>query len=388
MTESVFDVAIIGGGIAGCATAIQLARKNLKVIVCEAKSFPHHKVCGEFLSPECTDMLNALGLTGAIQSLKPAVIDTVAIVAPTGATWQTPLPGVAIGLSRYSLDSLMAANARAHGVEFRELTTVTRVQGRLGSLFKLDIRTSTRQDSFQARAVIGAHGKRSAIDRTLNRPFLKVPQPFVGLKAHYYGPTLSGRIQLHTFPGGYCGMSEIENRQMNVCLLVRQEVFEQTCSASPAGITDFIDWMKTQNPTLGTWLSAAQPVYEPWISIAQVPFVDKQVVVNDILMVGDSAGLIAPIAGDGMSMALRASFIASKLVVDFLSGKISAKELRYRYTAEWWSAFRLRLRLSRLLQAFMLRPGWLTPGLHFMNTMPMLGRYLLIHTRDSSVAQI
>jgi flavin-dependent dehydrogenase len=332
-------------------------------------------------------MLDELGLTAAIESAKPAAIHTVAIIAPNGTSWQTRLPGTAMGLSRYTLDSFMAAQARACGVDFRDLTTVTQVQGRLDTTFKLDIRTSTQPDSIRAKTVIGAHGKRSPIDRVLNRPFLKVPQPFVGLKAHFYGPPLPGRIHLHTFHGGYCGLSEIENGQVNVCLLVRQEVFERTSAASRDAIMGFIDWVKTQNPALGAWLSAAQPVYESWISIAQVPFVDKQTVVNDILMVGDSAGLIAPVAGDGMGMALQASLMASRLLGAYLSGQISAEELRRYYHAEWWAAFRLRLRLSRLLQAWMLRPGWLTPGLQLMNAAPMLGHFLVTHTRDSNVVQ-
>ena len=66
MTERLFDVAVIGGGVAGCAAAIQLAQKNLRVVLCEAKSYPHHKVCGEFLSPECTRLLDSLGLTTAM----------------------------------------------------------------------------------------------------------------------------------------------------------------------------------------------------------------------------------------------------------------------------------------------------------------------------------
>jgi flavin-dependent dehydrogenase len=123
------------------------------------------------------------------------------------------------------------------------------------------------------------------------------------------------------------------------------------------------------------------------LSIAQVSFAHKEIIVNDMLMVGDSAGLIAPVAGDGMGMALQTSALASALLKQYLSGQISAHTLRRQYTAEWWSVFRLRIGLSRVLQAFMLRPHWITPGLRLMNAAPSLGNFLVNHTRDSNRVQ-
>lgn len=382
MTTRLFDAAIIGGGIAGCAAAIRLAQQGQKVILCEAKGYPHHKVCGEFLSPECSSLLDELGLTSSIQAVKPAMIHKVAIIAPNGSGWESSLPGEALGISRYRLDELMAAQARACGVDFRDHTVVTSVQGSLDTNFELNLRTPTQQYVVRARSVIGAHGKRSGVDRALNRRFLKKSQPFVALKAHFYGTPIPGRIHLYAFPGGYCGVSEVENGQMNVCLLVRQEIFQQATNSSSSSIASFIDWMKTQNPALGEWFATARPVYEDWLSIAQVPFSLKEAIVNDVLMVGDSAGLIAPIAGDGMGMALQASKMVSRLLGDYLTGRISAEALRRQYTADWKRTFGMRLRLSNLMQGFMLRPNWLSPGLKLLNTAPALGDFLMNHTRD------
>src|SRR5215813_7045294 len=129
MTEQLFDVAIIGGGVAGCAAAIQLARYGHKVVLCEAQSYPHHKVCGEFLSPECAALLTDLGLATAIQKMNPASIHTVAITAPDGCTWETELPGVAIGVSRYFLYNILAEQARALGVYLRHFATLTDICG-------------------------------------------------------------------------------------------------------------------------------------------------------------------------------------------------------------------------------------------------------------------
>jgi flavin-dependent dehydrogenase len=145
--------------------------------------------------------------------------------------------------------------------------------------------------------------------------------------------------------------------------------------------------MKRQNSALEKWLSGAERIYESWLSISQIPFVSKQVVVNDILMAGDAAGLIAPVAGDGMGMALQAGQMASDLLNMYLNNQLTGADVRERYTALWWQTFALRLRLSRVLQTFILRPNWLTPGLIVMNAVPALGRFLVTHTRDNQLAR-
>lgn len=387
MSEQSFDVAIIGGGLAGCSAAISLAQHGHKVVLFEAQSYPHHKVCGEFLSPECGAMLDALGLTAALQAAKPALIHTASITTPNGTKWTSAFPGAGIGVSRYLLDNLMAEQARACGVNLRTSTTVTDVQGHLDAGFSLSIRNVLGQQTINAKSIIGAQGKRSGIDRKLERDFFKAPQPFMGLKAHFRGSLPKGELHLYTFRGGYCGMSEIEDGLINVCLLVQQNVFQAASHPSPASVEPFIQWMSQQNPALGQWLDSAERVYDSWLSISQIPFSSKQVVENDILMTGDAAGLIAPIAGDGMGMALQAGLMASDVLHLYLSNQISAADVRERYRKLWWRTFGLRLRLSGVLQAFMLRPNWLTPGLMFMNTIPALGRLLVTHTRDSQLAR-
>ncbi|MEP6985356.1 MAG: NAD(P)/FAD-dependent oxidoreductase [Chloroflexota bacterium] len=387
MSDQRFDVAIIGGGLAGCSAAIHLAQRGHSVALFEAQKYPHHKVCGEFLSPECGALLADLGLSAGLQALKPALIHTANIIAPNGTTWTNALPGAGIGISRYALDNLMAEQARACGVNLMTSTSVTDVQGDLDHGFSLAIRNAIGQQTINARTVIGAQGKRSSIDRKLNRGFFQNPQPFMGLKAHFRGSLPAGQIYLYTFAGGYCGMSEIENGLINVCLLVRQDVFQLASQPYPANVDSFIVWMKQQNPALGKWLSGAEQVSESWLSISQVPFVSKQVVVNDILMAGDSAGLIAPVAGDGMGMALQTGRMASDVLDRYLTDQISAAEMCKQYRRLWWRTFGLRLRLSRVLQVFMLRPNWLTPGLRMMNSVPALGRLLVTHTRDNQLVR-
>jgi menaquinone-9 beta-reductase len=378
-----FDAAVIGGGLAGCSAAITLAKQGTSVILFESKTYPHHKVCGEFLSPECVYLLEELGVLTDVYALHPKPIDTVAISSPDGTLWEAKLPNVALGVSRFLLDDCLAKQAVKQGVIVRQGTSVMDVEGSLDETFKLNLRSNSGVEQVSVKVVIGAQGKRSTLDRTLNRAFLRQPQPFIALKSHFYGPSLPNRVELHTFMGGYCGMSEVEGRKSNVCLLVREDVFRKVCDNAQSPIAAFIRWMQNQNPKLDKWLSHAEQIGEQWLSISQVPFVQKQVIENDILMMGDSAGLIVPLAGDGMAMALHAGILGAKHAAAFLGGRISADELRRGYETAWTNEFGARLKFGKALQSVMLHPRLLEAGLRLLNTIPPLGTFIIKHTRDT-----
>ncbi len=367
-----YDVAVIGGGLAGPTAAITLARQGARVALYEAKTYPHHKVCGEFLSPECAEVLDDLGVTPTLPKNLPTMTFAT-LTTPSGAVWQSDLPAPALGLSRYALDAALADRMRAVGVDLFERATVTRIDGTLGGGFRLHVRGMPVQS---AQVVIGAYGKRANLDRALSRPFLRRRQPFVGLKAHFDGPPVPRRVELHTFDGGYCGLSEIEGGRINACLLVRQAKL----TGSP---DDFAAWMAAQNPALGAWMRSAERLM-PWLSIAQVPFVRKRVVESDVLMTGDAAGLIAPLAGDGMGMALRGGQLVADFVSHYLDVQPDRVALVEGYAAAWRQQFGGRLRLARLLQALLLRPSLVEPGVRVVNRLPALGQYFVTHTREGS----
>lgn len=378
-----FDAAIVGGGPAGCSAAITLAKRGMRVVLFEAKTYPHDKLCGEFLSPECTIMLDRLGLSDALRAKNPVFINTVCLTAPDGTKWETRLPGCAWGLSRKTLDATMAERARGLGVDVREATTVHNIRGSLSQGFDIETRSAGTQA--HARLVIAAHGKRSTLDRALRRRFLDRGQPFIALKSHFQGPSLPNRIELHAFRGGYCGMSEFEGGVANVCLLAHESVFKNARGDDSKHIDAFINWMMTQNARLGAWLARAKQIDPRWISIAQVPFVSKRAVVGDVLMAGDAAGLIVPLAGDGIAMALRSGEVAASHGVGFLRGQMSEVALKRKYEGQWRREFAARLRLGRMLQVLMLRPRLLALSLRVIGGVPPIGRFLIRHTRDMNL---
>ncbi len=370
-----YDVVVIGGGLAGHCAATTLAQRGWRVTLIEAKTYPFHRVCGEFMSPECVGILDELGVMPAVRDHKPTWMTNATITTPNGDNFNRPLPGAAMGISRYTLDPLLAERSAHVGVDVRTGTRVTSISGNLTDSFTLHMRSS---DPIQARAVIAAHGKRTNLDKHLDRAFLKARQPYVGLKMHFHGPPTGATVELHTFPGGYCGLAEVEGGTVNAALLVRQAVFQQA-----GDIPAFVAWMAEQNPTLGAWLSQATPQFDRWLSVSQVPFVDKALVENEVFMAGDAAGVIAPLAGDGMGMALQGSQMAANHIDRYLRGDLTRDDVLSGYPTAWKREFAGRMRAGRFLQPLMFRPLWISAGLRAANIFPIVGDYFIYKTRDS-----
>jgi hypothetical protein len=164
-------------------------------------------------------------------------------------------------------------------------------------------------------------------------------------------------------------------------MLVHLPVFQQEGGVRGNAVEKFIQWIQTQNGHLHAWFAHARKIQTDWISISQVPFVTKQVMVNDIPMVGDSAALIAPLAGDGIAVAIESGFLLANYMAEYLNGAISAEGLKYCYRSAWGRKFSARLRLGRLLQSIILKPNWISSGLRLLNVLPGMGNYLVKKTR-------
>ncbi|MEM9955123.1 MAG: NAD(P)/FAD-dependent oxidoreductase [Chloroflexota bacterium] len=371
------DIAIVGGGLAGCSSAIRLAQKGLQVALFEAGDYPRHKVCGEFMSHGCQMQFEALGVDEVIRDLGSNLMHQSFISTPDGTTWKATLPGTAIGISRYKLDIVLAERAKSLGTELFTQSKVVNIEGTLAHGFILSLQN---RETVQAQVVLGAYGKRSTLDKKLKRPFLNTQQPFIGLKQHFRDLPIPDCVELHTFTGGYCGISQVEDGITNVCLLVREDIFRQH---SQGKIDVFIDWMKQQNPFIADRLEMGIPLWNRWLSISQVPFIQKSPIHRDIFMLGDAAGMISPLTGDGMEIALQSGEIAAKYVTDyFLNGKTS-NDLINKFCQAWNDTFHSRIQIGRVSQFFMFRPHWLKWGLRTFNTIPALGDFFIQQTRHT-----
>lgn len=377
-----FDAVIIGGGLAGCSAAITLARHGHHVALIEAGAYPRAKVCGEFLSPECITLFTEMGFLEHLQQLNPVVIRTVRVTTPTAGEWRGQFPAPALGVSRYALDQALVNYATQCGVTVITESRVKDITGGFTDGFTLLTQTSEGLHKIRATSVIAAYGKRSNLDRVLNRHSFSQPRSYIGLKQHFKGPLLPEHIDLHVFRGGYCGVSQVEAGRTNVCLMVDQAVFRQVTASSQQSVEAFVNWMRSDNVQLDHWLADATPLYTDWLSIAQVSLAPKNPLEGDILCAGDAAGMVAPLAGDGMAMAVQSGNLAAHMLHNYLTHVTDATETKRLYADKWRRTFAARLRLGRTLQSIMLQPVMLTPGLRLMRAFPKLGNWLIASTRD------
>jgi flavin-dependent dehydrogenase len=341
---SKYDVAIIGGGLAGLAAAIQLVRKGHSVILFEKEAYPFHKVCGEYISLESRDFLTSLGVP--LNDFHLPLIDTLFLTAPNGNSFTTKLPLGGFGISRFLLDSTLAQLAQRNGVHLLQNTKVDNV------LFNNEFTIDFKAQSVKATVCCAAYGKRSNLDVKWNRSFLQEKghrlNNFVGIKYHIKTVGKENVIGLHNFKNGYCGISKIEEEKYCLCYMTKAENLKMHNNS----IAKMQERVLFQNPHLKKIFRESEVLQDFPVTISQISFSKKPRVENGVLMLGDSAGMITPLCGNGMSIALHTSKIAATLIVDHLHRKLTRSELEKSYEDQWKNHFAARLQTGRIIQSF------------------------------------
>ena len=343
-----YDVAIIGGGLGGLALSIQLAGKGYRTVLFEKEKYPFHKVCGEYISMESWPFLQQLGIP--LQQLDLPQISHLQLSAPSGKIFSAPLPLGGFGISRFLLDNLMFERAVLAGVTVLQETRVDDVQYSGGFRIRYAHKQETR--SVQAVFCCGAFGKRSNLDIRWQRPFTqnKVSRMdnYVAVKYHIHTDWPAHLIGLHNFENGYCGISRIEDNRFCLCYLTTAANLKKAKGSIPLLEQDLL----CSNPVLKkVFLNSTRAEGFP-VTIAQVSFSKKTQAEKNVLLVGDAAGMITPLCGNGMSMALHSSKIAYELAHRFLQNELNLQQLLQEYHLQWNRNFGRRMAAGRTLQQF------------------------------------
>ena len=326
-----FDLAIIGGGLAGCAAAVRVLQNapNAKVLLLERGRYPRQKVCGEFLSSEGVAALRQIAVRSEpLQRLLAAAITIQrARIHVAQRSAEFPVEPAALSLSRSVLDSALWQHAIALGADCRTECNVGKMEGE----GPFHLRTGCGE--FHARAVINASGRWSAISAARQQP--KNGQHWIGLKAHYREREPEQCVDLYFFPHGYCGVQPAGENAVNVCAMVRADAATR------------LDQLFKLTPALAARSTRWTPLMEP-VATAPLIFHRPAPILRHLFNAGDAAGFIDPFSGNGMTLALQSGMLAAECLGECLGGRASLESALAAYAT----------RYRRELESSFRRVGW------------------------------
>jgi flavin-dependent dehydrogenase len=372
-TKTRYDLAVIGGGLAGLSLAIQVRKMGHRVILLEKEKYPFHRVCGEYISLESLEFLKSLGVDPI--AMDCPLICRLIVTAPDGTKVEEVLPLGGFGLSRYVLDNKLANIAREIGVELREGDKVQDIEYQEGYFA---IRSASGE--YTSTAAAGCFGKRSNLDLKWQRPFVETKPTklnnYIGVKYHIKTDLPKNMIALHNFSDGYCGVSAIEDDKYCLCYLTTAA----NLRASDNSIEKMQENILFKNSYLKKIFRDAEFLYDQPATISQISFNKKSQVEDHVLMIGDAAGMITPLCGNGMSMAMHAGKLAADILDQFLRHKISRNEMEQHYTKAWAGHFSNRLMMGRMIQSMFGKPATTSLFLKSVKPFPFLVRGLIKKT--------
>jgi flavin-dependent dehydrogenase len=292
-------VLIVGGGPAGSAAAISLARLGVAAELIERSSEPHDSVCGGFLGWDALSALAKLGVDPAALGARP--ITRLRLISAGGRV-EAPLPRPAAGLSRRTLDACLLDTAAGAG------TTIHRGRAvKAADLDALIVRLDEGEE-MAADALLLATGKYEL--RGAPRPRDTSADP-VGLRTALaaspaLGRALDGMIELHLFDGGYAGLLLQEDGSANLCLSVARARLKRA-----GGVEPLIAELAAEVPILAKRLGQGEP--GDWSAVAGVPYGWRAGgTAPGVFRLGDQGAVIASLAGDGIAIALASGITAAE----------------------------------------------------------------------------
>jgi 2-polyprenyl-6-methoxyphenol hydroxylase-like FAD-dependent oxidoreductase len=287
---------IVGGGPAGTAAAIALARAGRDVTLIERSTTATDKVCGDFLSPEAAAIVRSLGVDLSAAS-------SITALRLIHRRWMatTSLPFTARGITRRALDEALLHQALASGATVVRGHRIGAIEHDLGSLQLM----SGSLGRIAAKTVFLATGKHElrGVMRTSRGRCL------VGLKMYYdlnsqQADALRQHVELILFSDGYAGLQLVEGDRAVLCMLVSDTLIKAVNGQWNA----MLDALMVQCPHLRDRLSDARALLERPLSVANIPYgyvyAANQHDPPGLFRLGDQAAVIPSLTGDGVALAL------------------------------------------------------------------------------------
>ncbi|WP_114939879.1 NAD(P)/FAD-dependent oxidoreductase [Mucilaginibacter endophyticus] len=372
------DVIVIGGGLAGLFNAILLNRAGLQVTVIEKKTYPMHRVCGEYISNEVIPFLSSLDID--LNQLNVARINRLEVTAASGTKLSQKLDLGGFGLSRFTFDNYLYQKAINEGVKVLVGTRVEDIRF-IDEQFEL----VTPGETLTAPLAIGSFGKRSNLDQKLKRPFFYKRSPYLAVKFHLQMDFPQDLIQLNNYKDGYCGVSKTDGDRYCMCYMAHRDDLRKYGS-----LQALEENVIRKNPYLDEIFRNAKFLLDKPEVINEISFEKKAPVDNHILMSGDTAGMIAPLCGNGMTMAIHsAKILSDKIITHYKPGNFNPDKranLEQDYTQSWNKQFAQRLWVGRQLQRLFGNDNMTAITLNTLSRLPSVAQYLISKTHGQPFA--
>jgi menaquinone-9 beta-reductase len=387
--NEVYDVAIAGGGPAGTSAAIHLAERGMNVFLAEQKIFPRAKLCGEFLSPECLNHFEKLGVAESISAAQGATLVETSFYSRRGNKVTVPSywfgsDRAAIGLSRAEMDRLLLERAKQVGVTVLQEAQVLNPILKAHRVTGMRVRHNNQITECRASITIDATGRTRALARKLNATNDRHRARLVAFKAHLqHAQVAPGVCEIYFYPGGYGGLSNIEGGLSNLCFIAAARDVRRY-SSDPQEV---LKATVLRNSRAAFALAEAQ-FTKPWLSVALESFGRHQLVpAEGLLLIGDAAAFIDPFTGSGMLMALESGAVAAQTIIDSrnqISDESSFSELANRFRLNYARTFNSRLRVSSWLRRAAFIPRLAEAAIICFGASDRLRRKVAQATRPSS----
>lgn len=327
---------ILGGGLAGALAGLRLAASGRKTLLIEKEKAAHHKVCGEFLSPEA---VGYLGQAGVDPTQLGAVPIRILRLSVSGRMVETRLPFTALSLSRHILDETLLSRAVEQGCVIHRGVAVDGLE-KTGQDWTAHLATGESVAAFSVFLATGKHDLRG-----WPRP-QGIQADLVGFKLHWrlartQTAALEDAMELFLFPGGYGGLALVENEVANLCLVVRKTRFRKL-GGWPALLTDLL----ARNRRLRRLLENAVPLWDRPLAVSAIPYgyLGCGFDFPNLWPLGDQVAVIPSFTGDGMSIALHSAAMATSM---FLAG-VPAARYRRQLVGQLSRGMKLAAALSRV----------------------------------------
>lgn len=331
------QVIIVGGGPAGSSTATFLARAGLDVMLLDRAHFPRDKACSEYLSPQASRILDALGVLDRIESTGPAQLEGMQVRAPNGATIHGEFAAShgfkgyrdrGLAVRRTILDSILLDEARRSGAHVREGVRVTSViRDASGVVTGVTVLQDGKRLDLHSSLVIGADGLRSVVARRLGLVRVARWPKRIALVTHYTGVERALELgEMHVDGGGYCGIASVGGGLTNIGIVV------PVSRAAEVAVdrTEFLESWIAERPLLASMFANATRV-EPVRATGPFGVSAKRAWHPGAALVGDAAEFFDPFTGEGIFTALRGGEILSQHITESSfanTGKVDSSVFR------------------------------------------------------------